>query len=169
MLRYNSPDCPVHQRSNGYFAQRSPAKAEDLDEQCATVRVRAEPPVKGASDTEQCLFGAASDCPVPLEDKAPNGQKFQNSNGWVTWLAHRTVRCAHQQQSSPTVVWWLRAIESHLEGGEYGNLKFINFKHHYKPGLALEIKASMKERAKTIHKQMKADDTVICFTEVWFL
>ena len=25
-LRYNSPDCPVHQRSNGYFAQRSCAK-----------------------------------------------------------------------------------------------------------------------------------------------
>jgi hypothetical protein len=28
---------------------------------------------------------------VPLEDKASNGQKLQNLNGWVTWLAHRTV------------------------------------------------------------------------------
>jgi hypothetical protein len=30
-------------------------------------------------------------------------------------------------------------IESRLEGGEEANLKFINFKHNYKPGLALEI------------------------------
>jgi hypothetical protein len=28
---------------------------------------------------------------VPLEDKASNGQKLLNPNGWVTWLAHRTV------------------------------------------------------------------------------
>jgi hypothetical protein len=45
----------------------------------------------------------------------------------------------------------------------------MNLKHNYKPGLALEIKSSQKERAKTNHKQMKADDTVICFTEVRFL
>jgi hypothetical protein len=48
-------------------------------------------------------------------------------------------------------------------------MKFINFKHNYKSGLALEIKSSPKERVKTNHKQMKADDTVICFTEVRFL
>jgi hypothetical protein len=35
-------------------------------------------------------------------------------------------------------------------------MKFINFKHNYKLGLALEIKASPKERAKTNHKQMKS-------------
>jgi hypothetical protein len=48
-------------------------------------------------------------------------------------------------------------------------MNIINFKHNYKPGLALEMKSSPKERAKTNHKQMKVDDTVICFTEVWFL
>jgi hypothetical protein len=53
-----------------------------------------------------------SSCPVPLEDKASNGQKLHNPNGWVTWLAHRTVRCAHRQQPAPTVVWWLRAINT---------------------------------------------------------
>jgi hypothetical protein len=31
------------------------------------------------------------------------------------------------------------APESRLEGGEWANLKFIKFKHNYKPGLALEI------------------------------
>jgi hypothetical protein len=81
----------VHQRSNGYFVQRSPAKAKDSEEQCATVRGRAEPHIRGAPDSKQCLSGAAPDCPVPLEDKASNGHKLQNPNGWVTWLAHRTV------------------------------------------------------------------------------
>jgi hypothetical protein len=95
------PDCLVHSQSNDYFAQRSPAKAEDSEEQCATVRGRAEPPIRGAPDTAQCLSSAAPDCPVPLEDKASNGQKFPNPNGWVTLLAHRTVRCAHRQQPNP--------------------------------------------------------------------
>jgi hypothetical protein len=45
-------------------------------------------------------------------------------------------------------------IESRLEGGgvNRANLKFTSFKHNYKPGLALEIKSSPKERAKTNHK-----------------
>jgi hypothetical protein len=48
------------------------------------------------------------------------------------------------------------------------NLKFINFKHNYKPGLVLEIKSSPKERGKQINQINRADDTVICFTEVRF-
>jgi hypothetical protein len=49
-------------------------------------------------------------------------------------------------------------IESHLEGGGVNrrNLKFINLSTHYKPGLGLEIKSSLKERVKTNHKQMKS-------------
>jgi hypothetical protein len=54
----------------------------------------------------------APDCPVPLEDKASNDQKLPNPNGWMTWLAHRIVRCAHRQQPSPTAMWWLRAINT---------------------------------------------------------
>jgi hypothetical protein len=34
------------------------------------------------------------------------------------------------------------------------NLKFTNFKHNYKPGLALELNSSPKERVKTNHKQI---------------
>jgi hypothetical protein len=48
-------------------------------------------------------------------------------------------------------------------------LKFITFKHNYKPGLALEIKSSPKERAKTNQSKNKASDMMICFTEVRFL
>jgi hypothetical protein len=47
-------------------------------------------------------------------------------------------------------------------------LKFTNFKHNFKPGLALEIKPSPKERVKTNQLRNKADDTGICFTEVRF-
>jgi transposase InsO family protein len=53
------------------------------------------------------------------EDNGANGRLFSNPNGWVTWrrtgqcpVAHRTVRCAHRQQSSPTTIWWLRAINT---------------------------------------------------------
>jgi hypothetical protein len=60
-------------------------------------------------------------------------------------------------------------IESRLEGGEYANLKFIKFKHNYKPGLALEIKSSPKERAKNKSQANSESDTMICFAEVRFL
>jgi hypothetical protein len=60
-------------------------------------------------------------------------------------------------------------IESCLEGVDRRKLKFINLKHNYKPGLALEIKPSPKERVKTNQQTNKADDTVICFSEVRFL
>jgi hypothetical protein len=59
--------------------------------------------------------------------------------------------------------------ESHLEGVNRQNLKIINLKHNYKPGLALELNSSSKERAKTNQPKNKADDMVICFTEVRFL
>jgi hypothetical protein len=47
-------------------------------------------------------------------------------------------------------------IESRLEGGvDRRKLKFTNLKHNYKPGLALEIKPSPKERVKNKSRQMK--------------
>jgi hypothetical protein len=46
-------------------------------------------------------------------------------------------------------------IESCLEGVNRRNLKVINLSTHYNPGLALEIKSSLKERVKTNQKQMK--------------
>jgi hypothetical protein len=59
--------------------------------------------------------------------------------------------------------------KSRLEGVNRQKLKFTNFKHNYKPRLALEIKQSPKERAKTNQPRNKVSDTVICFTEVRFL
>jgi hypothetical protein len=49
------------------------------------------------------------------------------------------------------------------------NLKIINLSTHYKPGLALELNLSPKERVKNKSKANEAGDMVICFTEVRFL
>jgi hypothetical protein len=48
------------------------------------------------------------------------------------------------------------------------NLKFINLSTHYKPGLALEMNSSPKERENKSTKKIKRMNTVICFTEVRF-
>jgi hypothetical protein len=48
-------------------------------------------------------------------------------------------------------------------------LKFTTLNTTTKPELALEIKSSLKERAKTNQPRNRASDTVICFTEVRFL
>jgi hypothetical protein len=68
-----------------------------------------------------------------------------------------------------TILRWIS--ESRLEGGGVNRrkLKFTNFKHNYRSGLALEINSSPKERAKTNQPRNRASDTVICFTEVRFL
>jgi hypothetical protein len=58
--------------------------------------------------------------------------------------------------------------KSRLEGVNRRKLKFTNLKHNYKPELALEIKPSPKEREKQVNQRNRADDTVICFTEVRF-
>jgi hypothetical protein len=69
-----------------------------------------------------------------------------------------------------TYVAWYSKIESLLEGGgvNRANLKFTTLNTSYKPGLALERISSLGERGKQINQENKADDTVICFTEVWF-
>jgi hypothetical protein len=97
-----TPDCPVRQRSNDYFA---PTVDSD-SEQCETVQA-AEVRVEDQRGTG--LSGAAPDCPVPHEDKVSNGRPAPTPTDRMTWLAHwtlsgvhRTVRCAHRQQPSPT-------------------------------------------------------------------
>jgi hypothetical protein len=61
----------------------------------------------------------APDCPVPLDDKAPTVDCGRTLTvGWHGWrtgqcpMAHRTVWCAHWQQPTSTVFWWLRAINT---------------------------------------------------------
>jgi hypothetical protein len=69
--RYNSPDCSVHQRCNGYRAQRSTPTIACKREQCADSLRKARAAPEGASDSEQCLTGATPDRPVPQDVRAP--------------------------------------------------------------------------------------------------
>jgi hypothetical protein len=49
-------------------------------------------------------------------------------------------------------------IESRLEGLNRRNLKIINLSTHYKPGLALEMNSSPKERGETNQPRNKANE-----------
>jgi hypothetical protein len=114
-LRYNSPDCPVcHRtvrctnRATTICTQRSTLQSEQWNSD-----------VKAVSQRGTGLSGVTSDCPVPHEDKASNGRPAPGPNDKMTWrrtghcpVAHRTVRCAHRQQTSPTARFWLVAINT---------------------------------------------------------
>jgi hypothetical protein len=75
--------------------------------------------VRAASQRGTGLSGVTPDCPVPHEDRASNGRPAPSPNGRMTWrrtghcpVAHRTVRCAHRQQPSPTATFGLLAINT---------------------------------------------------------
>jgi hypothetical protein len=135
-------DCPVCQRSNGYQAQRSTPTVACKREQCAdsSRRVRAAP--EGAPDIEQFMSGAP-------RSQSSNGRNRQNPNGWVTWLAHRTVRCAHRQTSSPTTGLVVGAINTpnhhHSKHPSFSDISFntkasaINTRHNSKESKPLQV------------------------------
>jgi hypothetical protein len=99
-LRYNSPDCPVCHRTvrcdSRATALRRNGRLQSAPNS-TTVRAEVRAAARGAPDSEQCLSGAT-------RSQRSNGRLRQNPNDWVTWLAHRTIRCAHRQQPPPTVV-----------------------------------------------------------------
>jgi hypothetical protein len=108
-FRYNSSDCLVCHRT---VRCTSGATATSATDDCIVpltalqfaVEVRAE--VRGAPDSEQCLSGAR-------RRQSSNGRNCQNPNGWVTWLAHRTVSGAPIDNSLPQrLFWWVRAINA---------------------------------------------------------
>jgi hypothetical protein len=81
---------PAEQRlqCNGRL-QRKPVKAL----QCANS-------TQSQSRRQKAHRTVNSDCPVHHRTvRWPHLSELQrlNPNGWVTWLAHRTVRCAHRQ------------------------------------------------------------------------
>jgi hypothetical protein len=87
----------VRQRSNGYTTPTVVCK----NNKCATVRAC----TRRSQDRRQKAHRTVnSDCPMLHRTvRWPSCQKLQRSepNGRVTWLAHRTVRCAMRQQPPP--------------------------------------------------------------------
>jgi hypothetical protein len=131
---------PAEQRlqRNGRL-QRTPAKAL----QCADSlrRVRAVP--EGTPDSERCLSSAPS-C------HSSNDQNRRNPNGSVTWLAHRTVRCAHRQQPSPTAVLVVGAINTpnhhYSRHSSFQHIAFNTRALDFTPRHKQEIKSSPKSK-----------------------
>jgi hypothetical protein len=72
------PDCPVHQRSNGYLR----ATVDSDSEQYRTVNA-AE--VRAVGQRGTGLSGVAPDCLVPHEDRASNGRPAPSPNDRMTW------------------------------------------------------------------------------------
>jgi hypothetical protein len=66
-LRYNSPDYPVCQRSNGYSATVD----SNGNLKSATMRAESEQAPEGAPDSEQYLSGAPPDCLMGQAVRAP--------------------------------------------------------------------------------------------------
>ena len=86
-LRYNSPDCPVCQRSNSYSATGD----SNGNLKSATVRGQF---TQSQSRRQKAHRTVNSDCPVHHRTvRWPRLSELQrsNPNGWVTWLVHRTV------------------------------------------------------------------------------
>jgi hypothetical protein len=70
------------------------------------VRAEVRAVAEGAPDSEQYLSGATW-------RQSSNGRNRRNPNGWVTWLAHRTLSGAPIDSSMPQRLnWWLGAINT---------------------------------------------------------
>jgi hypothetical protein len=67
LLRYNSPDCPVNQQSNGYFGANGYLQRI----KCAPARAEVRHTHTGAPDTLQYMSGAPPDIQAGPEDRAP--------------------------------------------------------------------------------------------------
>jgi hypothetical protein len=110
-LRYNSPDCPVCQRSNGYSAtvdSNGNLKSTTVRGQFAQIQSRRLKAHRTVNST----------CPVHHRTvRWPRLSELQRSNPnvWVTWLAHRTVSsgapdCPVRPSTTAQpqrLVWWL--------------------------------------------------------------
>jgi hypothetical protein len=86
-LRYNSPDCPVCQAEQRLTAPTVVCKSEQCVNSARTARSESEQAQKAHRTVN-------NDCPVHHRTvRWPHLSELQrsNPNGWVTWLAHRTV------------------------------------------------------------------------------
>jgi hypothetical protein len=107
-VRCATGHCPVCQRSNGYFAPTVVCKGT-VKVNSARLRAQKSEQAQKAHQTVNRT------CPMHHRTvRWPHLSELQrsNPNGWVKWLAHRTVRCAIRQQPSPTATLVVRAINT---------------------------------------------------------
>jgi hypothetical protein len=102
-----SPDCPVSQRGNDYFAPMVTCRSI----KCAPERAEVRHARSGAPDTLQCMSGVPPDIQAGPEVRAPTVETQRPGD---VAGAPDTVRCApdcpvHHATDNPTkrLVWWL--------------------------------------------------------------
>jgi hypothetical protein len=127
-LRYNSPDCPVCHRTVRCTSGATATSAMvDCNRHLQTLQC-----VDSARRSQSSCQRHTGQCTVPVRcgtglsaakrRQSSNGRLRPNPNGWVTWLAHRTVRCAHRQQPTPTVVLVVEGYKLWRNCPNYSNL-----------------------------------------------
>jgi hypothetical protein len=106
-LRYNSPNCPVWHRTVRCASRATATMQRSTPmKTCKSATVHGQC-AQSESRRQKAHQTVNSACPVRHRTvRCPSLTKLQrsNPNGWVTWLAHRTVRCAHRQTASPTTI-----------------------------------------------------------------
>jgi hypothetical protein len=106
-VRCSTGQCPVAHRtvrcaSGAMATSRQRPSTEGI--KCVTVRARVRVKAGGAPDTEQCLSGAPSDCPVAQKTEAPTVGIQQP--GDVAGAPDCPVRHA-TTAFTKRLVWWL--------------------------------------------------------------
>ena len=96
-LRYNSPDCPVSQRSNGYFARNG--RLQRI--KCAPVHTEVRARAGGTPDSLQGLSGAPPDSRAGPQVRAPTVGTQQPGDvaGAPDCPVHHTTVSLHQTAS----------------------------------------------------------------------
>jgi hypothetical protein len=128
----------VCQQSNDYTA---PTVDCNATVQRYSARLRAQK----SEQRQKVHHTVNSDCPVHHRTvRWPRSQKLQlsNPNGRVTWLVHRTVRCAIRQQPSPTTILVVGAINSPNHPPFIAS-KFSAFKPHTR-AISIQYKTQTK-------------------------
>jgi hypothetical protein len=122
-LRYNSPDCPVCQAEQRLQA---PTVVCNATVKHYSARLRAQK----SEQAQKAHQTVNRSCPVHHRTvRWPTCQKLQRSNpkALVTWLAHRTVRCAIRQKPSPMVNLVVGAINTsqppHFNASKFSAIK----------------------------------------------
>jgi hypothetical protein len=93
-LRYNSPDCPVwHRTVRCASGATATAQQSTPTETCKSATVRGQC-AQSQSRRQKAHRTVNSTCPVhhrTVRWSHLSELQRSNPNGWVTWLAHRTV------------------------------------------------------------------------------
>jgi hypothetical protein len=125
-----------------------------------------------------------SDCPVHhWTVQWPHLSQLQQSepNGLVTWLAHRTVRCAIRQQPPPTVLLVVGAINTpqppHFNASKFSAIKphtrAIDFiqRHNQRDQILSQVRNHSKEISDERERHLCSFELLRldCFSSSFFL